>query len=129
MNTLSNQVNVPVAAPESEEVSVETIRTRRRRRIVVNSLRVLILVVIIGGWQLLTSVGKPPLIDPFFWGQPSGIWNQLVTWVTQGTAQGPLWEQIAVSFVEEVICFVIGVVLGGNFGVWLGGNRVLAECM
>ena len=70
MNTLSNQVNVPVAAPESEEVSVETIRARRRRRIVVNSLRVLILVVIIGGWQLLTSVGKPPLIDPFFWGNP-----------------------------------------------------------
>ena len=43
MNTVSNQVNVPVIAPESEEVSVETIRARRRRRIVVNSLRVLIL--------------------------------------------------------------------------------------
>src|SRR6059058_6217148 len=129
MNTLSNQVNVPVAAPESEEVSVETIRARRRRRIVVNSLRVLILVVIIGGWQLLTSVGKPPLIDPFFWGQPSGIWNQLVTWVTQGTAQGPLWEQIAVTLEEAILGFVIGVVLGVIFGVVLGRNRFIADVL
>src|SRR5256886_15808370 len=129
MNTLSNQVNVPVAAPESEEVSVETIRARRRRRIVVNSLRVLILVVIIGGWQLLTTVGKPPLIDPFFWGQPSGIWQQIVTWVTQGTAQGPLWQQIAVTLEEAILGFVIGVVLGVIFGVVLGRNRFLADVL
>ena len=129
MNTLSNQVNVPVAAPESEEVSVETIRARRRRRMVVNSLRVLILVVIIGGWQLLTSVGKPPLIDPFFWGQPSGIWQQIVTWVTQGTAQGPLWQQIAVTLEEAILGFVIGVVLGVIFGVVLGRNRFLADVL
>ena len=72
MNALSNQANVPITAPESEEVSVDTIRARRRRRILVNSIRVLILVVFIGGWQFLTTVG---IIDPFFWGQPSGIWN------------------------------------------------------
>src|SRR5437660_7290476 len=129
MNTLSNQVNVPVAAPESEEVSVETIRARSRRRIVVNSLRVLILVVIIGGWQLLTSVGNPPLIDPFLWGQPSGIWQQIVTWVTQGTAQGPLWEQIAVTLEEAIIGFVIGVFFGVIFGVVLGRNRFLADVL
>src|SRR5260370_41586729 len=108
MNVIRKQANEPVTAPESEGVSVNTIRARRRRRIVVNSLRVLILVVIIGGWQLLTSVGNPPLIDPFFWGQPSGIWNQLVTWGAQGTAQGPLWDEIAGTLVEAVICFVIG---------------------
>ena len=51
MNVLSNQADVPVTAPEGEEVSVDTIRARRRRRILVNSLRVLILVVFIGGWQ------------------------------------------------------------------------------
>ena len=126
MNILSNRVNEPVTAPESEEVSVETIRTRRRRRIVVNSLRVLILVVIIGGWQLLTTIG---IIDPFFWGQPSGIWQQIVTWVTQGTAQGPLWQQIAVTLEEAILGFVIGVVLGVIFGVVLGRNRFLADVL
>src|SRR6266487_4834292 len=114
MNVLSNQANVPITAPESEEVSVDTIRARRRRRILVNSLRVLILVVFIGGWQFTTSVG---IVDPFFWGQPSGIWNQIVTWVRDGTAQGPLWEQIAVTLEEAILGFIIGVVLGVIFGL------------
>jgi NitT/TauT family transport system permease protein len=131
MNVISNQANEPVTAPESEEVSVsvDTIRARRRRRILVNSLRVLILVVFIGGWQLLTSVGNPPLIDPFFWGQPSGIWQQLVTWVTHGTAQGPLWEQIAVTLEETILGFAIGVVFGVVFGVVLGRNRFLSDLL
>lgn len=126
MNALSNQANVLVTSPESEEVSVDTIRARRRRRILVNSLRVLILVVFIGGWQFTTSVG---IVDPFFWGQPSGIWNQIVIWVTQGTAQGPLWEQIAVTLEEAFIGFVIGVFLGVIFGVVLGRNRFLADVL
>jgi NitT/TauT family transport system permease protein len=131
MNVIGNQANELVTSPESEEVSVsvDTIRARRRRRILVNSLRVLILVVFIGGWQLLTSVGNPPLIDPFFWGQPSGIWQQLVTWVTQGTAQGPLWEQIAVTLEETILGFAIGVVFGVFFGVVLGRNRFLSDLL
>src|SRR5256712_3999353 len=126
MNLIRTQANVPVAAPEGEEGSVHSIRARRRRRILVNSLRVLILVVFIGGWQFTTSVG---IVDPFFWGQPSGIWNQLVTWVTHGTAQGPLWQQIAVTLEEDVIGFVIGVFFGVIFGVVLGRNRFLADVL
>jgi NitT/TauT family transport system permease protein len=125
MNVISNQANELVTAPESKAVPSAT-AARRRRRIVVNSLRVLLLVVIIGGWQLATSVG---IIDKFFWGQPSGIWAQLVTWVTQGTAQGPLWEQIANTLGETVLGFVIGVVLGVIFGVVLGRNRFLSDLL
>ena len=99
---------------------------RRRRRILVNSLRVGLLVVIIGGWELATRVG---IIDKFFWGQPSGIWAQLVTWVTDGTAQGPLWQQIAVTLEETVLGFVIGVVLGVFFGVLLGRVQFLADVL
>jgi len=99
---------------------------RRRRRIVVNTLRVGLLVVIIGGWELATRVG---LIDKFFWGQPSGIWAQLVTWATQGTAQGPLWQQIAVTLEETVLGFLIGVVLGVFFGVLLGRVQFLADVL
>ena len=99
---------------------------RRRRRILVNSLRVGLLVVIIGGWELATRVG---IIDKFFWGQPSGIWAQLVTWVTDGTAQGPLWQQIAVTLEETILGFVIGVVLGVFFGVLLGRVQFLADVL
>src|SRR5947209_13162553 len=102
------------------------IAARRRRSILVNSLRVLFLVVIIGGWELTTRVG---IVDKFFWGQPSGIWAQIVTWITQGTAQGPLWEQIAVTLEETVLGFVIGVLLGIIFGVVLGRNQFLADVL
>src|SRR6266568_3846852 len=125
MSAINYESKEPVTTPESQGVPSAT-AARRRRRIVVNILRVLLLVVIIGGWELATRVG---IIDPFTWGRPSGIWQQLVTWVTQGTAQGPLWEQIAVTLEEAIIGFVIGAVLGIVFGVVLGRNRFLADVL
>ncbi len=125
MSAISNESKTNIAVPESAVVP-SVIAARRRRRIVVNILRVLILVVIIGGWEFFARIG---IIDPFFWGQPTGIWAQLVTWVTQGTAQGPLWEQIATTLEETVLGFIIGVLLGVTFGVILGRNRFLADVL
>jgi len=125
MSAISNASNAPMSPPESPAGPSPAV-ARRRRRIVVNSLRVGLLVVIIGGWELATRVG---IIDKFFWGQPSGIWAQLVTWATQGTAQGPLWQQIAVTLEETVLGFVIGVVLGVFFGVLLGRVQFLADVL
>src|SRR5436309_2129613 len=125
MSAISNESKTPMTTPESP-AGPSPATARRRRRIVVNSLRVGLLVVIIGGWELATRVG---IIDKFFWGQPSGIWAQLVTWATQGTAQGPLWQQIAVTLEETVLGFLIGVVLGVIFGVILGRNRFLADVL
>lgn len=126
MNVLSNEVSEQTTtAPESKEVR-SFAAARRRRQILVNILRVAFIVVIIGGWEL---GARTKVIDPFFWGQPSGIWAQLVTWVTQGTAQGSLWEQIAVTLEETLIGFAIGVVLGIIFGVVLGRNRFLADIL
>src|SRR5579859_7579678 len=125
MNVLSNEANEEATTPDEQVVDSYTSKNLRRR-ILVNVLRVLLLVLFIGGWQFTTSVG---IVDSFFWGQPSGIWNQLVTWVTEGTAQGPLWEQIAVTLEEAVLGFVIGVVLGVIFGVVLGRNRFLSDVL
>ncbi len=125
MSAISNASNEPMTTPETT-AGPSPAAARRRRRIVVNSLRVGLLVVIIGGWELATRVG---LIDKFFWGQPSGIWAQLVTWATQGTAQGPLWQQIAVTLEETVLGFLIGVVLGVFFGVLLGRVPFLADVL
>jgi NitT/TauT family transport system permease protein len=49
--------------------------------------------------------------------------------VTQGTAQGPLWEQIVATLEEAIIGFLIGAVLGIVFGVVLGRNRFLADVL
>src|SRR5690242_15364276 len=130
MNVLNSEVNEQTAtAPESKEVRAYK-QARRRRNIQVNILRVLILIVVIGGWQLLTSVPSGhPIIDSFFWGQPSGIWSQIVTWIKQGTAQGPLLEQIGVTLEEALLGFVIGAALGIIFGVVLGRNRFLSDIL
>jgi NitT/TauT family transport system permease protein len=132
MNVLNNKANEPSTTPESAGVSSYT-SDIRRRRLLINGLRALLLVVLIGGWEFGARWKLPgastPVIDPFFWGQPSGIWHQIMTWVTQGTAQGPLWEQIAVTLEETILGFVIGVVLGVVFGVVLGRNRFLADVL
>jgi len=122
MNAISNKAANAVASSEKKPFLSAVVR----RRILVNTLRVLLLVVIVGGWELGSRTN---VIDPFFWGEPSGIWQQIVTWATQGTAQGPLWEQIAVTLEEAFLGFVIGVVLGVIFGIVLGRNRFLADVL
>jgi len=90
----------------------------------VQVLRVGLALFIIGTWELAT---QQEWIDKFFYGQPSGIASQLIKWVQNGTAQGPLWEQILVTLEETILGFLIGVVLGVVFGVILGRNRLLAD--
>lgn len=125
MNVTNEEVKSPVSTPESTDVQEATARLRQRR-LLVNVLRVVFLVVIVGGWELGARTG---VIDPFFWGQPSGIANQIVIWATQGTAQGPLWEQIGTTLEETILGFLIGVVLGVVFGVILGRNRFLSDVL
>src|SRR6476661_4145427 len=126
MNAIKNAPSADSAAlPETEPVwTVNT--TAQRYRLVVTSLRILLLVVLVGGWELAARVGW---LDPFFFGQPTTIVQQIWTWATEGTAQGPLWQQIAVTLEETVIGFVIGVVLGIVFGVVLGRSRILSDIL
>ncbi len=96
----------------------------RRRRIIVNILRITVGVVFLGTWEITSHF---EIIDPFFFGQPSGVVMQIWTWVTEGTAQGPLWMQIAVTLEETVLGFLIGVLFGIICGVTLGRNQLLAD--
>ncbi len=124
-NLLAERYTASTSAPVDEPVYAPN-TAARRRRIVVIVLRVLVAVVLLGGWELGARVG---VIDPFFWGQPSKVWNQIVTWQTTGTAQGPLWQQIAATMEETVLGFLIGVVLGVICGIALGRNRLLADVL
>ncbi len=125
MSVTNEEVKTSEAAAQNADVQEATARLRQRR-LLVNILRVVFLIVIVGGWEL---GARTKVIDPFFWGQPTGIAQQIITWVTQGTAQGPLWEQIAVTLEETILGFLIGVVLGVFFGVLLGRNRFLADVL
>jgi sulfonate transport system permease protein len=112
------------AAPAARDPAAERRRQQRRRQVSVQGLRVLVAVVWLGSWEIATRLG---LVDKFFFGQPSGIGQRLVTWTTEGTALGPLWQQVAVTMQETVLGFVVGSVLGVVVGVLLGRSRLLAD--
>ncbi|HVW56388.1 MAG TPA: ABC transporter permease [Rhizobiaceae bacterium] len=110
------------AAIASAEMSAK-VRARRRYALII-TLRLLLLVVFLGLWELGTDT---KVIDAFFFSSPSGIGDQIWTWITEGTSQGPLWQQIYVTLEETFIGFFIGAVGGIIAGIILGRNRLLAD--
>jgi NitT/TauT family transport system permease protein len=116
------------AAPSSDETAItQAARARtRRRRFLIWGARAATLVIVIGGWQLFTSW---KIVDPFFYGQPSGIAKQLSDWVQHGTQYGSLWQQIWVTMKEALLGFVYGVVGGVVLGVLLGQFRFLSDVL
>jgi NitT/TauT family transport system permease protein len=118
-------IGSPAATDEAAITAGVRGRTRRRR-ILVWGARVATLVIVIGGWQLLTSA---KIVDPFFWGQPGGILRQLGNWVRHGTAYGSIWLQIWITMKEAVLGFAFGVAGGVVAGVLLGQVRFLADVL
>jgi NitT/TauT family transport system permease protein len=96
-----------------------------RRRLVI-TLRILILVVVLGGWESSARLG---LIDPFFFSMPSQIVERLAGWFTAGTAQGSIWFQIWVTLEEAVAGFLSGAIAGVVAGILLGRNRLAADVL
>ena len=116
------------ALPEQEielrQVELEAQVKLRRRQTLVYALRVAVMVVTLGGWELAGRVGW---IDPFFFSMPSMIANQIWTWMMEGTSQGPLWLQVLVTLEETGLGFLIGGVGGIIAGIALGRNKLLAD--
>ena len=111
--------------------AIDPAPSRRRRRNVkrragLAAARLAIVVVALTGWQLAVNA---KVVDPFFWGSPTAVWDTLVSWVSVGTPQGSLAEQISVTLEEAVLGFLIGVVLGVVCGIALGRVRLLAELL
>jgi NitT/TauT family transport system permease protein len=75
-------------------------------------------------WQLLADHN---IMDPFFFGRPTGVWHQLMVWVHNGTAVGSLWYNAYVTLTEATYGFLGGVFFGVIFGIALGRHRLLAE--
>ncbi|MEZ2311516.1 ABC transporter permease [Paraburkholderia sp. RCC_158] len=99
-------------------------RRLRQRRALIIGLRVLVLVVVLGGWEI---GGRTKWIDPFFFSMPSLIFQQIVDWFVNGTSQGPLLVQVWVTLEETFLGFLIGSVGGIVCGVVLGRNKLLSD--
>ncbi len=121
---------VPGSLPTSlgdDALARESVAARgriQRRRSMIIALRVVVLVAVLGGWE---AAARLKWIDPFFYSMPSAIWDQIVEWVRDGTSQGPLWMQVAVTLEETVIGFLIGSIAGVVCGILLGRNKLLSE--
>src|SRR5216684_160894 len=125
---LSVRVSPPIEPAERPLPDLAAIRKREagRRRLKVAGLRVLVSVLFFGSWELTARLGW---LDTFFWSQPSAIVAKLWIWVTQGTDQGPLWDQVLVTMEETVGGFIVGSILGVIFGVALGRSRLLSDVL
>ncbi|HTH59245.1 MAG TPA: ABC transporter permease [Paraburkholderia sp.] len=107
-----------------EAVERDAQRRIRRRQALVIALRVLVLVVVLGGWELAARI---KWIDPFFFSMPSAIFDQIVDWFVNGTSQGPLLMQVWVTLEETGLGFIIGSVAGVFCGIVLGRNKLLSD--
>jgi len=129
MNEAGRRVTERSAPARTAAATDLPARLRRRpgwRQAMVQGLRALTAVVWIGSWEL---AAREHWVDPFFFGMPSGIAQRLATWATEGTALGPLWEQVVVTMQETVLGFLVGSAAGVVAGVLLGRNRLLADVL
>ena len=124
--TIATGLISPAPVDDEAAVPAGARAAARRRRALMWAARLLTLVIVIGGWQLLTNA---KIVDKFFWGQPSGIVSQLNDWLRHGTTYGPIWLQIWTTFKEAVLGFAFGVVAGVIVGVLLGQFRFFSEVL
>ncbi|MEO6919305.1 MAG: ABC transporter permease [Collimonas sp.] len=121
-----NQANTidKLSAASLATVEQEAQRKIKQRYWLVISLRIAILILTLGGWELAARL---QWIDPFFFSQPSLIVIQIYDWIVEGTSQGPLWTQVLVTLEETVLGFLIGSVAGVICGILLGRNKLLSD--
>ncbi|MGW9130377.1 MULTISPECIES: ABC transporter permease [unclassified Streptomyces] len=120
-----DSITASAAVTKTERTRARARATRNRRFLVLGS-RIVLLLAVIGLWEWLA---RTAVIDPFNFSMPSKIWEQIRTWVVDGTAQGSLWEQIWYTLYEALLGWVIGVIAGVLLGIALGRIRFAADVL
>jgi NitT/TauT family transport system permease protein len=126
MSTASTVSATPVKDKAQVSAAAAGKRAVRRRIALVWAGRLGLAAFVIGGWQAFTTWG---IVDPFFFGQPSGIAKRLVDLFRHGTEFGSFYSNIWTTMQEALVGFVLGAVAGVIFGVALGQSRFLADVL
>ncbi len=124
MTSVNSSATVKAVRTDPADVAGNARRRAQRRKTLVLLGRISLFVLIVGGWQLLTDWG---VVDPFFFGSPTGIVARLVDWAQKGTAYGSIWLQIWITLEESLLGFAVGVTSGVFLGVLLGEIPYLAD--
>jgi len=83
---------------------------RRPDPVLVGVLRVAVVVVVFGGWEVGVRAG---VINAFYWSSPSLVLAKAV----QQFGAGSLWGDLAFTLTSAVVGFVLGTVLGTALGL------------
>jgi NitT/TauT family transport system permease protein len=105
---------------DDEEYADPAVGRKRRERSIIWAGRVLILVVVIGAWQLIA-----PHMDQLTVVTPTTVLSKLNDWMGDGT----LWHNTYVTGEETLVGFVIGAVAGVVVGFVLGSLRLVASIL
>jgi NitT/TauT family transport system permease protein len=116
--------NAPLVQEQEAELKAAAHRAVTLRKTWIWVGRILLAVVVLGGWQWFTAVGW---VDKFFFGQPTEVWNSLVKLFTDGTAFGSIWENLWITVQEALLGFLGGTLAGVILGILLGSNRYLSD--
>jgi NitT/TauT family transport system permease protein len=122
--TIDRDLAAVRAGVSDAEIEATAARAVLRRKQLVVALRIGLLALLLGGWELSAQLGW---IDPFFFAMPTTILGRLVEWATEGTSEGPLWYHLFVTMEEALIGFVTGSAAGIVVGVALGRSRLASD--
>jgi len=104
----------------TERMIDPAVANARRRRWAVFAGRALLIVAVLGVWQLAS-----PKLDPVIFSSPLQIAQRLGEWLANGT----LWKNLLVTGEEVALGYVIGAAAGVVLGLVLGSYPVLAEIL
>ena len=88
----------------------ERLSRRRKRTFWVWTTRAIVVAVFLGSWQWAVDAKR---IDPFFFSQPSAIWQFLAEEVKDGS----IWPHVIVTLRETLLGFAIGAAAGVAAGI------------
>ncbi len=122
------QATVPVfrAGTSDAEIEAAAARAERHRKRMVRFWQFTILLVSLGGWELLTRL---KILDEFFFSSPTQIAIRLYQWITEGADGVSLWYHLWVTIEEALLGFFSGFIIGVVAGVALGRNRMAADVL
>lgn len=133
MSAQAGPASITDAAPVLPvAVQSDAARAKRRERTTVYLLRLLVLVVILAGWQWVPDIPGAkkvsPVFDPFFVSSPSRV-AQTLWHLATGTASTPsIWGPFAHSVVPALIGTALAITAGALAGLvcsnWSMLNRV-----
>lgn len=102
---------------------ISYLKKRKRNTLLIHAVRVLLLVVLLGAWELLAD---QKVVDPFITSSPSRIVKTLATLFLEGS----LFYHIGVTLLETVCGFIIAVALGCSVALllwWSERTRKILE--